>query len=141
MVSEIAISAILAPILMVANTKAVLQILRGQDAGWQVQQRDADGLEFADAFKAMRWQIVVGVCFVIALAFRPDLSMFFAPIVLPLLAAPWIAMWTSRRSAGDAFLARGWMVIPEEDGSVSVAALPPKRPAYEPARQPVAQPA
>ena len=140
-VSEIAVSAILAPILMVANTKAVLQILRGQDAGWQAQQRDADGLEFWDAFKAMRWQLVVGACFVIALAFRPDLSMFFAPIVLPLLAAPWIAMWTSRRGAGDAFLARGWMVIPEEDGSVSVAALPTSRSAHQPVRRPVAQPA
>ncbi|WP_282008418.1 glucans biosynthesis glucosyltransferase MdoH [Brevundimonas aveniformis] len=139
--SEIALSAILAPILMVANTHAVLQILRGQDAGWQVQQRDADGLAFADAFKSMRWQLVVGTCFVLALAFRPDLSMFFAPIVLPLLASPWIAMWTSRRQAGDAFAARGWMVIPEEDGSVSVAALPPVRPSSEAARRPVAQPA
>lgn len=143
-VSEIALSAILAPLLMVANTKAVLQILRGQDAGWQVQQRDADGLAFWDAFKSMRWQMVVGVCFVIALAFRPDLSTFFAPIVLPLLASPWIAMWTSRRASGDAFAARGWMVIPEEDGSVSVAALPAQRPgpvaeAPMPARQPVAQ--
>ena len=124
-----------------ANTKAVLQILRGQDAGWQVQQRDADGLVFADALKSMRWQIVVGLCFVIALAFRPDLSMFFVPIVLPLLASPWIAMWTSRRRAGDAFAARGWMIIPEEDGSVAVAALPPARPGTEPARRPVAQPA
>lgn len=137
--SEIALSAILAPILMVANTKAILQILRGQDAGWQAQQRDADGLEFWDAFKSMRWQLVVGVCFVIALAFRPDLSMFFAPIVLPLLAAPWIAVWTSRRASGDAFAARGWMVIPEEDGSVSVAALPATRPAQEPVRRAVAQ--
>lgn len=139
--SEVAVSAILAPILMVANTHAVLQIMRGQDAGWQVQQRDADGLILADAFKSMRWQMVVGACFVIALAFRPDLSMFFAPIVLPLLASPWIAMWTSRRRAGDAFAARGWMIIPEEDGSVAVAALPPARPGAEPARRPVAQPA
>jgi len=139
--SEIAVSAILAPILMVANTKAVLQILRGQDAGWQAQQRDADGLEFWDAFKSMRWQLVVGALFAVALAFRPDLSLFFAPIVLPLLAAPWIAMWTSRRRAGDAFAARGWMVIPEEDGSVSVAALPAGRPAKEPVRSPVALPA
>jgi len=139
--SEIAVSAILAPILMVANTKAVLQILRGQDAGWQAQQRDADGLEFWDAFKSMRWQLVVGALFAFALAFRPDLSLFFAPIVLPLLAAPWIAMWTSRRRAGDAFAARGWMVIPEEDGSVSVAALPAARPAKDPVRSPVAVPA
>lgn len=150
MVSEIAVSAILAPILMVANTKAVLQIVRGQDAGWHAQQRDADGLAFWDAFKAMRWQMVVGLGFVIALCFRPDLASFFAPIVLPLLAAPWIAVWTSRRRSGDAFAARGWMVIPEEDGAVSVSALPAprpvghaeaQRPSVQPAAAPVAQPA
>ena len=138
--AEIGLSAILAPILMVANTKAVLQILRGQDAGWHAQQRDADGLAFWDAFKAMRWQMVVGLLFVGALCFRPDLASFFAPIVLPLLAAPWIAVWTSRSATGDAFAARGLMVIPEEDGSVSVSTLPAprhaptpqaSRPAYE----------
>jgi membrane glycosyltransferase len=135
------VSAILAPILMVANTKAVLQILRGQDAGWHVQQRDADGLAFRDAFKAMRWQMVVGALFAGALCFRPDLASFFAPIVLPLLAAPWIAVWTSRRTSGDAFAERGLMVIPEEDGSVSVSTLPAPRhaPAARPAYEPVAQ--
>ena len=50
---------ILAPILMVANTKAVLQILRGQDAGWHAQQRDTDGLAFWDAFKSMRRPLVI----------------------------------------------------------------------------------
>lgn len=143
-VAEVCVSAILAPILMVANTKAVLQILRGQDAGWQVQQRDADGLAFWDAFKAMRWQMVVGALFTGALCFRPDLASFFLPIVLPLLAAPWIAVWTSRRATGDAFAERGLMVIPEEDGSVSVSTLPAPRhapaaqdarPAYEPTAQ------
>jgi membrane glycosyltransferase len=130
--AEICVSAILAPILMVANTKAVLQILRGQDAGWHAQQRDADGLAFWDAFKAMRWQMVVGLLFAGALCFRPDLASFFAPIVLPLLAAPWIAVWTSRRTTGDAFAARGLMVIPEEDGSVSVSTLPAPRHAPAP---------
>ena len=49
MVAEILLSATLAPILMVANTVSVTKILCGQDAGWHAQQRDADGITWADA--------------------------------------------------------------------------------------------
>lgn len=141
MAAEVAVSAILAPILMVANTKAVLQILRGQDAGWQTQQRDADGLAFKDAFRAMRWQMVTGLAFVIALSFRPDLATFFAPIVLPLLAAPWLAVWSSKRATGEAFARDGLLVIPDENVvSATTMVLPPRAPAEE-ERRPVWEPA
>ena len=49
MAAEIALSAILAPILMVANTKAFIQIVSGHDTGWSTQQREADGLAWSDA--------------------------------------------------------------------------------------------
>ena len=97
--TEILLSAALAPIMMVANTKAVLQTLRGRDIGWRPQQRNAVGVAWRDAFRAMTWQMVTGVGFVIALCFRPDLSICFAPIVLPLLFAAPLAVFTSRHSA------------------------------------------
>lgn len=120
---EIFLSALLAPILMVANTKAVVQILSGHDAGWHTQQRDTDGLAWSDAFRAMKWQMITGVGFCIALGFRPDLASWFAPIVLPLLFAAPIAVWTSRRRTGDAAAAKGYMVIPDEDGTTSAALI------------------
>jgi len=122
-VAEVCVSAILAPILMVANTKAVVQILSGHDAGWHTQQRDTDGLAWSDAFRAMKWQMITGVGFSIALAFRPDLISWFAAIVLPLLFAAPIAVWTSRRRHGDAVAAKGYMVIPDEDGTTSTAPI------------------
>lgn len=97
--TEILLSASLAPVLMVANTKAVLQTLRGRDIGWRPQQRDAVGVRWRDAFRAMAWQMIAGVGFVIALCFRPDLSICFAPIVLPLLLSAPLAVFTSRHSA------------------------------------------
>jgi len=112
---EILLSATLAPILMVANTKAVIKILCGQDAGWHAQQRDTDGISWGDAFRAMRWQMAVGLGFVAALAFRPDLGMFFVPIVGPLLLAAPIAVWTSRRATGDALARKGFLVTPAGD--------------------------
>ena len=118
MAMEVLLSALLAPILMVANTKAVVQILSGHDAGWHAQQRDADGLGWGDAFRAMRWQMITGLLFSAGLVVRPDLATWFAPVVLPLLFAVPLAVLTSRRRTGEAAARAGFMVIPEEDGLV-----------------------
>lgn len=124
MAAEIALSAMLAPILMVANTVAFIKIITGHDAGWHAQQRDADGLAWGDAFRAMRWQMIAGVAFVAALCVRPDLATWFAPIVLPLVLAAPICVWTSRVKAGEALAAKGFLVTPDEDGvRVSPAVL------------------
>lgn len=124
--AEIAMSAVMAPILMIANTRAIVKILLGHDAGWHAQQRDADGLSWKDALRAMRWQTLAGLAFVAALTFRPDLATWFAPIVLPLLLSAPLAVWTSRRSAGDAFARAGLLVTPEQDGvTVSPAVFRP----------------
>jgi membrane glycosyltransferase len=126
MALEIALSAALAPILMVANTRAVIKIVSGHDAGWTAQQRSADGLAWRDAFSAMRWQMVTGVMFTLGLCVRPDLATWFAPIVLPLLFAAPIAVFTSRRSIGETLASKGWMVTPDEDAvAVSPAVLFP----------------
>ncbi len=117
MMLEILLSATLAPILMVASTTAVLQTLRGRDVGWRPQQRDAaGGLAWSDAFRAMGWQMAAGVGFMCALAVRPDLSVCFAPIVLPLLLAAPLAVLTSRRSAGDAAARAGFLTTPDDHG-------------------------
>jgi membrane glycosyltransferase len=97
--TEILLSAALAPVLMVANTKAVFMTLRGRDIGWRPQQRDAVGVAWRDAFRAMSWQTIVGLGFVAGLCVRPDLSVCFAPIVVPLLLATPLAVWTSRHCA------------------------------------------
>lgn len=128
MLAEIALSAILAPILMIANTVAVMQFARGRDAGWAPQQREADGLAFGDAVRAMGWQLVAGFGFVGALCVRPDLTAFFLPIVLPLLLSPWIAVWTSRVSSGAAFEKKGLLVVPAEDQGVAVPTVHAPRP-------------
>jgi membrane glycosyltransferase len=121
--AETLLSAALAPILMVANTVAVAQILRRRDAGWHPQQREADGVAWSDAWRAMRPQMVAGGAFLAALSFRPDLAVSFAPIVLPLLFAAPLAVWTSRRSAGDLFAAAGLLATPDERTSALPALL------------------
>ncbi|MBW8812059.1 MAG: glucans biosynthesis glucosyltransferase MdoH [Caulobacterales bacterium] len=116
MALEIALSILLAPILMVANTRAVLQTVLGRDVGWRPQRRDASGLAWRDAFRAMGWQMATGLGFVAGLWFRPDLSLAFAPIVLPLLFAAPLVVLTSRRGLGDAAARAGFLATPDEHG-------------------------
>ena len=122
---EIALSAVLAPVMMVANTMAVAQFLRGRDAGWGPQQREADGIGWRVALKAMRPQMAIGAVFTLALGFRPDLAVCFAPIVLPLLAAAPLAVLTSRRRTGEAFARRGLLVVPDDERTSAIAAVMP----------------
>lgn len=113
---EIALSMALAPIMMVANTRFVLMALRGSDAGWRPQRRDAEGVSWGDALRAMRLQMGVGAAFCAALAFRLDLALCFAPIVLPLLFAAPLVVLTSRRSLGDRLARAGVLATPDEHG-------------------------
>jgi membrane glycosyltransferase len=123
MMMEIVLSAALAPIQMVANTRAILLILRGGDAGWHAQKRDADGLAWKDAFRAMVWQMMTGLAFCAGLAFRPDLASWFAPVVLPLLFSPALAVLTSRQVTGETFVKAGYLITPDGDAISATPAM------------------
>ncbi|MCA6230475.1 MAG: glucans biosynthesis glucosyltransferase MdoH, partial [Phenylobacterium sp.] len=55
-----------------------------------------------------------GVVFAAALLARPDLTLVFLPIVLPLLAAPAISLLGSRTTIGAAARRAGFLLTPEE---------------------------
>ncbi|MDZ4374237.1 MAG: glucans biosynthesis glucosyltransferase MdoH, partial [Phenylobacterium sp.] len=121
MALEILLSALIAPIMMVASTRAIIQIALGHDAGWQTQDRDTDGVSWSAAFRSMRWQMATGLLFCAGLCFRPDMATWFAPVVLPLLFAAPLVVLTSRRRLGEAAARAGYLAIPDEAG-VSVSA-------------------
>jgi membrane glycosyltransferase len=111
---ESAYSAVMAPVMMVGHTRIVLEILSGKDAGWTAQARDGETLAWQDAFRAHRWEINTGLLFTAILTLAPHLVIWFAPIVLPLLASPFIAVLTSRRDLGLMAGRSGLLVTPEE---------------------------
>jgi membrane glycosyltransferase len=131
---EIVLSAALAPVLMVANTRAVFLTLRGRDVGWRPQQRDAQGLAWRDAFHAMRWQMIAGLAFAAGLAVRPDMALSFAPIVLPLLFAAPLAVFSSRLSLGERLASAGLLATPDDHG---LSAMPV---VFRPVARPVPAP-
>lgn len=91
--AEIAISTLLAPIIMVRQTLAVASVLAGQDCGW----KPAVGGRSSPGSDEMPWlEPAVGVA--LLLAVLPQITaawqvVFVLPIVLPLLVAPYIGDW------------------------------------------------
>jgi len=112
--TEMALSAMTAPIYMIGNTRAVFEILLGKDAGWHAQNRDADGLGLADARLNFRNEFFAGLFFLVPLLGRPDLLLWILPIFAPMLFAARIAAWTSSRAAGEKAREAGLLLTPEE---------------------------
>ena len=132
---EMVVSMIMAPIMMVSHTRMLVEIFSGRDSGWRPQQREAGRMRWSEAFAAHAWEVRTGVVFAAALLARPDLTLVFLPIVLPLLAAPAISILGSRVEVGAAARRAGFLLTPEELDL-------PGRPARDrrPLSQPVAAP-
>jgi membrane glycosyltransferase len=92
-VREIAMSTLLAPILMVRQTIAVVSVLAGQDCGW----KPAGGAGRRAPIEDMAW-VEPAVGGALLLAVLPGVGdlwqlAFILPIVLPLFAAPLLTAW------------------------------------------------
>jgi membrane glycosyltransferase len=107
-------SVIMAPIMMVSHTRMLIEIFSGRDSGWRPQQREAGRMTWSEAFAAHAWEVRAGVVFAAALLARPDLTLVFLPIVLPLLASPAISLLGSRVEVGALARRYGFLLTPEE---------------------------
>ncbi|MDQ0465072.1 membrane glycosyltransferase [Caulobacter ginsengisoli] len=121
---EMALSATIAPIMMVAHTRIIFEALSGRDSGWSTSARDSHDISWRDAAMAHRWELVVGVVFAACLCLRPDLIAWFTPIVLPLLLSTPISVFVSRSAPGIRARNAGYMLTPEERGVVALPPLP-----------------
>jgi membrane glycosyltransferase len=97
---ESILSTLIAPLLMVTQTSAVLSILLGRDAGWGAQQRrlgsKATILQF---LRQHRWHMMWGaVGAVVCAAISPAVLAWMSPIIAGLLLSAPIALLTARNS-------------------------------------------
>jgi membrane glycosyltransferase len=115
MLIETLISGLIAPILMLMQTAAVLQILLGRDAGWSAQRRDEAAMPLSESLRRYRWHTVFGVLFgAAAYAVSPPLFLWMTPVIVGLLFAVPLAALTARASGGLALRRLGLLMIPEE---------------------------
>jgi membrane glycosyltransferase len=112
---ETLISGLAAPILMLMQTAAVLQILLGRDAGWSAQRRDDAAMPLRESFRRYRWHTVFGLLFAAAAyAVSQPLFLWMTPVIVGLLFAVPLAALTARSGAGQALRRLGLLAIPEE---------------------------
>ncbi len=118
---EALLSAVTAPILMARNSRVVFEALIGRDSGWAPQRRTAGSMKVRDAFQQHRWEFAVGAALSSALVARPDLSLLFAPILLPLLLTGPLSAVLSDGRIGAKVRAKGLLATPEERAALAAA--------------------
>lgn len=111
---ELFVSMILAPLMMVTQTRGVVEILLGRDAGWGKQERSSDGMAWSAAWRTYRWHVATGLLLAASVATTPSLIIWMLPVAGPLICSPLIAVWTSGIRAGAEARRGGLFLIPEE---------------------------
>lgn len=95
---EILWSSMLAPVMLMFQTRSVLQVLMGLDGGWPASNREAGCVSLREAWDASWWISATGfVVMAATLEFAPDLYYWLLPVCVPLMAAPLLIRLTSLR--------------------------------------------
>ncbi len=104
---ETFLSGLIAPVMMIFQSRAVGEILLGRDSGWQVQRRDDGRLPYAELTRRYALPTLFGAAMAaIAYAVSLPLLLWMAPVIAGLLLSIPIAMLSSRRSGPNAGLLR-----------------------------------
>lgn len=118
---ELVYSTLLAPAMMLFQSKFVAKTLMGSTIGWGTQNRDDGGIPWPVAFKAHIGHMLLGVFVgLLALAIDPNLFLWLSPLVAGLVLAVPIAQFSSRRDFGAWLRKRRLFLIPEETAAPPV---------------------
>lgn len=111
-VTEILCSSVLAPIMMLFQTRAVLQVLSGIDGGWPAANREAGRVSLSEAWAASWWISVIG-CITLGTAWQlaHDYIIYILLVAGPQILAPFLISLTS---GGGRYARRGLFQTAEE---------------------------
>jgi len=115
--SELALSSLVAPVLLAFQSRSVIQVLLGRDGGWPPNNRGDGELSWAESWAAGRWISIWGAGGVAAThVLAPVLTLWLLPVVLPMMIAPLLIWWTSRPAA------QGHFAVPSDQSRPPVVA-------------------
>jgi membrane glycosyltransferase len=121
---ETALSALVAPIMMLSQTAALVDILRGRDSGWTAQKRHDGSIVWRDAEKRHRAHLVAGAALGLFLAWvSPSTFLWAIPVVGGLLLAAPLAVLSADPAIGAWFQRQGLFATPEELAQTSRLAV------------------
>lgn len=103
--AELVLSSVIAPVQMMFQTRAVVQVLMGLDAGWPPQSRAGGRVGWPEAVATARGFVLAGLAALGAsLVWAPDLTLWLLPVALPLIAAPALIRFLSDEDQSGLFM-------------------------------------
>lgn len=114
-VVEIALSALIAPVMMLSQSACVVSTLLGRDAGWKPQRRDDGGVGAGQVARMYLPHTLFGVVLALA-AYLVSVPLFFwmTPVFAGLVLAIPVGIVTGQRRAGTLLRRLGLLLTPEE---------------------------
>ena len=98
---ETVLSMVLSPIMMLIQTRFVLDVVMGRDSGWNAQNRESREAPLSAFVKPHALHMAAGLAFaVLALLISWQTLLWFLPIISGLVGAPLLSWWTARVAAG-----------------------------------------
>ena len=109
--SETLLAALIAPSMMILQSRAVTEILLGRDAGWQVQRRSGGEVAPREIYRKLAAPTLCGLLMGLsAFAVSLPLLLWMLPVIAGLVLAVPLGLLTSRRSG-----ATGLFATPEDN--------------------------
>ena len=113
---EIVLSALLAPIMMMFQSKFVAEIISGKAVSWNTQNRGGDGTSWKEAWHRHKWHTILGIITTIVVAkYATELFWWMLPITLGLMLSIPLSVITSRVAVGYWAQKHNLFKIPEEE--------------------------
>ncbi len=123
MIFETIIAGLIAPVMMLIQSLAVMDILIGRDSGWAAQRRDDGSIPLGDMVRRYIPHTLFGILMGAgAYAVSTSLFLWMTPVVIGMVLAIPLAAWTAQRNAGQALRRANLLLIPEETAPPPVLA-------------------
>ena len=120
--AETALSMLLSPVMMLVQSRFVLDVFLGRDSGWNTQNRDDQAIPFAVALRRHAGHAVIGILFCAAsFAISWPTFLWFLPIVAGLMLSPVVSWATGHPGFGRRLWRANVFAIPEEPRPAGLA--------------------
>jgi membrane glycosyltransferase len=121
---ETLLSALYAPVMMMMQSRQVLEILFGQDSGWATQRRKRTRTPWGTLFRRHWLQTLAGLVVSLTLAsVSPPLFLWMTPALAGLVLALPMSAASGSLWLGKALRVLGFLVTPEEVHAPKIIAL------------------
>ncbi|WP_312525509.1 glucans biosynthesis glucosyltransferase MdoH [Paracoccus sp. (in: a-proteobacteria)] len=112
---EIVLSALIAPVQMLIQTRQILEILQGRDSGWEAQVRAGQTPPWSVVLRRHALHVITGFGTLLVLAYlSPGQLIWLSPILAGLILSPLTSRWSASPVFGRWARRQGLLVTPEE---------------------------